>query len=139
MTVSPGAFRNIDNRQVLDIDGRQGIDGITGLGSDTEIVCGRLLEQLLRDEPFLSATSLNDYIGLTYRLRDERAAGRMDFSPPTIYLATVEPKLAEALGALYRCAPVLAVFQLDDILTWAFQLRDGVAPPTIRYALDERW
>lgn len=43
------AFRNIENHRVFDDDGRQGIDAITGLTSDTEIVCGRLLKQLRRD------------------------------------------------------------------------------------------
>src|ERR1700712_4222076 len=76
--IHPGVFRNIDNRRVLDDEGRQGIDGITGLGSDTEVVCGRLIEQLLRIEPFLSTASLNDYIDLTYRLKEERAAGKFD-------------------------------------------------------------
>jgi hypothetical protein len=135
----PSAFRNIDNRRVLDDDGRQGIDGVTGLGSDTEIVCGQLLEQLLWNAIPLPPASLNNYLAVAYYVRDERMRGVLDFTAQQGPEDRDWPALAESVSALYQWAPRLAPFQLDDLIAWAFILRDGAPHPTTRDIFDDRW
>jgi hypothetical protein len=134
----PRVFRNIDNRRVLDDDGRQGIDGVTGLGSDTEIICGRLLEQLLRNAILLAPSSLNDYIAMAYHVRDERIRGALEFTTQLWPEACDRPALAECVLTLYRWTQRLATFQLDDQIAWTFILRDGVPHPTTQCIFDDR-
>jgi hypothetical protein len=39
-------FLNFDRRRVLDDDGKQGIDGVTAMGSSTEVRVGLIAERI---------------------------------------------------------------------------------------------
>ena len=68
----PRQFRNIDNRRVLDDEWRQGIDGVTGLGLSSEVLCGRLLEELLEKSSALLPDQLDDYIAVLFHVRGRK-------------------------------------------------------------------
>ncbi|MFX1734991.1 hypothetical protein PXJ20_09860 [Paraburkholderia sp. A1RI_3L] len=63
-------FVNGDGRRVLDDAGRQGIDGITGLGSSTEVRCGLILQALVEHAPYLADFQLDDILGWVREIRD---------------------------------------------------------------------
>jgi hypothetical protein len=138
--VHPSEFRNIDNRRVLDDDGRQGVDGVTGLGSSSEVLCGKLLEELLNKTPFLHSERLNDCIDVLFHVRDLRSRNATDLQ---FDRCSVSSRSTHALSSFvehfYQAAPWLAGFQIDDLIAWSFQLRDGFPHPTTRSIYDERW
>ncbi|MEX3944823.1 hypothetical protein AB4Y44_35890 [Paraburkholderia sp. BR10937] len=63
-------FVNRDGRRVLDEAGRQGIDGVTNLGSSTEVRCGLILQALVGHAPYLADFQLDDTLGWVRQLRD---------------------------------------------------------------------
>ena len=66
----PNEFVNCDGRRVFDDAGRQGIDGVTGLGSSTEVLCGQILEILYKHSPHLAEFQIDDIIGWCRQIRD---------------------------------------------------------------------
>ncbi|MGF6781185.1 hypothetical protein [Paraburkholderia sp. GAS334] len=137
--VHPREFRNIDNRRVLDDDGRQGIDGVTGLGSSSEVLCGKLLEELLDNMPFLYRERLNDCLEVLFHVRDLKSTSVTDLELDrcTVFSGSTHA-LSSFVEHFYQAAPWLAVFQIDDLIAWSFQLRDGFPLPTTRSIFDER-
>jgi hypothetical protein len=65
----PDEFVNCDGRRVLDDNGNQGIDGVTGLGSSTEVHCGLILEALFKHSPYLSDRQIDDVMGWCRQIR----------------------------------------------------------------------
>jgi hypothetical protein len=65
----PREFVNCDGRRVLDDAGQQGIDGVTGLGSSTEVRCGLILETLLKHSPYLADFQMDDIMRWSHQIR----------------------------------------------------------------------
>ncbi|WP_321943301.1 hypothetical protein [Paraburkholderia tropica] len=137
-TLYPSQFRNIDNRRVLDDEGRQGIDGITGLGSSSEVLCGKLLEELLERSAVFLPEQLDDYIAILFHVRGLRSSGKAERTGASLPVSvTARYVLSSCVESLNRASPWLAAFQIDDMIEWAFMLRDGFPHPTTRYIFDE--
>ncbi|MFL9961607.1 hypothetical protein PQR02_10950 [Paraburkholderia sediminicola] len=62
-------FVNSDGRRMLDDAGRQGIDGVTGLGSSTEVRCGLVLQALVEHAPYLADFQLDDIANWVNQIR----------------------------------------------------------------------
>lgn len=134
----PNQFYNIDNRRVLDNSGRQGIDAVTGLGSSTEVLCGRLLEDLYQNQAVLTKDDLNAYLEELYKVRYAILQRGSDVYSLRERFRLDSAQLTSCLQRLYQSAPWLAAFQVDDLIGWTFQLRDGFPRPTTRNFDDER-
>jgi hypothetical protein len=131
-------FVNRDGRRVLDEKGRQGIDGVTGLGSSTEVRCGLILQALVEHAPYLADFQLDDLAGWVRqisrfedfvncdgrRVLDEK--GQQGIDGVTGLGSSTEVRCGLILQALVEHAPHLADFQLDDLAGWVRQIRDGV-------------
>jgi len=77
----PREFTNCYGRRVLDVAGQQGMGGVTGLGSATEVRCGLVLEALVRHAPHLAAFQLDDIIRWCHQLRDGVESGQTQEAP----------------------------------------------------------
>lgn len=126
---NPSIFRNIDNQRVLDDFRKQGIDVVMGLGSSSQVHCGKLLEDLLASDVSHSLEQLSLYVQGLYHVRYLRTRSASATAHDCLFRERLSGPIEVCIHCLYNAAPYLAVFQI----------REEVPSPSTRCFEDERF